>query len=62
MATLAIRALLPVGLAEGDHLRRWLLLIVHLSTGTLAYIGGYLLTRVGRADLTEIWGKLLRRS
>ena len=35
-----------------------LLLIVHLSAGTLAYIGGYLLVPAGRGDLAELASKL----
>ena len=40
---------------------RSLPLILHLCVGCMAYAGGYLLTRIGRADLRELSGKLLRR-
>ena len=60
-ATWALRTLLPVAGSHTDLWSRWLMLILHLSTATLAYIGGYLLTRVGRSDLTELAGKLFRR-
>ncbi len=60
-ATWALRTLLPVDGGRTDLRSRWLMLILHLSIGTLAYIGGYLLTSIGRSDLKELAGKLLRR-
>jgi O-antigen/teichoic acid export membrane protein len=38
-----------------------LLLVLHLSVGTLAYIGGYLLVPAGHGDLTELVAKARRR-
>ena len=58
-ATWALRAILPVTYPGTALWSRSLPLVLHLTVGTLAYIGGYLLTPVGRSDLAELGGKLL---
>ena len=62
------RVNLGVAIPDAGHVSRngalvaaRLPLIVHLSAGTLAYIGGYLLVPAGRGDLAELAGKLRRR-
>jgi O-antigen/teichoic acid export membrane protein len=60
-ATWALRTVMPVTYPKTASWSRWLPLIFHLSVGCVAYASGYLMTRVGRADLTELAGKLLRR-
>jgi hypothetical protein len=61
VATWALRTVMPVTYPRTSLWSRWLPLLSHLSVGCLAYVGGYLMTRVGRADLAELAGKLLRR-
>jgi O-antigen/teichoic acid export membrane protein len=60
-STWALRAAAPVTFPGTSFWSRSTPLLVHLTVGTLAYIGGYLLTAVGRADAVELSGKLLRR-
>jgi hypothetical protein len=40
---------------------RALPLILHLTVGTIAYMGAYLLVPVGRGDLVELASKLRRK-
>jgi O-antigen/teichoic acid export membrane protein len=61
VATWALQVVLPVTYPGTALWTRSLPLLLHLAAGTLAYMGGYLLTKVGRADLAELGGKLLRR-
>ena len=59
--TCVLRAAAPVTYPGTSLWSRSTPLLVHLTVATLAYIGGYLLTKVGRADLVELSGKLFRR-
>jgi O-antigen/teichoic acid export membrane protein len=59
-ASWALRVAAPVTYPGTSLWSRSTPLLAHLTVGTLAYIGGYLLTRVGRADLVELSGKFLR--
>jgi O-antigen/teichoic acid export membrane protein len=59
--TSALRAVAPVTYPGVSLWSRSMPLLAHLSVGTLAYIAGYLLTRVGRLDAVELSGRLLRR-
>jgi len=61
VSTWTLRFLMPVTYPGTALWSRSLPLILHLSAGTLAYIGGYLLVSAGRSDLAELAGKLLRR-
>jgi len=61
VSTWALRILMPVTYPGTGLWSRSLPLILHLSAGTLAYIGGYLLVSAGRGDLAEMAGKLRRR-
>jgi len=58
--TWLLRQLAPVSYPGLTIATRALPLIAHLSAGSVAYIGGYLLTRTGRGDFTEIAAKLRR--
>ncbi len=58
--TWLLRQLAPVSYPGLTIATRALPLIAHLSAGSVAYIGGYLLTPTGRGDLTEIAAKLRR--
>jgi O-antigen/teichoic acid export membrane protein len=60
-ATWALCTVMPVTYPGTALWSRSLPLIVHLFVGSVAYAGGYLMTRIGRSDLTELAGKLLRR-
>jgi O-antigen/teichoic acid export membrane protein len=57
----ALPLFVPVAPGGSATTMRALPLIVHLSAGTLAYIGGYLLVPAGRGDLAELAAKLWRR-
>jgi O-antigen/teichoic acid export membrane protein len=61
-ATWVLQAVLPVTYPGTALWSRSLPLVLHLTAGTLAYISGYLLTPVGRADLAELGGKLYKGS
>ena len=60
-ATWAVRAVMPVTYPGTALWSRSLPLVLHLCVGSAAYAVGYLMTRVGRADFSELAGKLLRR-
>jgi len=60
-STWVLRFLAPVDYSGATLWGRALLLIMHLSAGTFAFIGGYLLVPAGRGDLAELASKLLRR-
>ena len=59
IATGTLALLLPLT-DTGSPFTRAVLLIVHLSIGSLAFLGGYVLVPTGRRDFTEILGKLRR--
>jgi O-antigen/teichoic acid export membrane protein len=63
LATWALRSFSPLHPSPrgGMSLARWLPLVAHLLVGCLAYAAGYLAAPAGRADLTEVLGKLRRR-
>jgi hypothetical protein len=56
-----LRTVMPVTYPGTALWSRSLPLFLHLSFGCAAYAGGYLATRIGRSDLAELAGKLLRR-
>jgi O-antigen/teichoic acid export membrane protein len=58
--TWLLRELAPVSFPGQTIWTRAFPLIVHLSAGCIAYIGGYLLTPSGRDDVAEIAAKLRR--
>jgi hypothetical protein len=60
-ATWLLRQIMPITYPGITLWTRFFPLLIHLSVGTLAYVGGYLLVPSGRGDLTELWGKLWRR-
>jgi hypothetical protein len=60
-STFLLRTVAPVTYPGPTLLTRMLPLLVHLSVGTLAYIGGYALVPAGRADFVELVTKLRRR-
>jgi O-antigen/teichoic acid export membrane protein len=62
VATWALRSSLPVTYPGTSLWSRSTPLILHLTVGTLAYLSGYLMTRVGRADAVELTGKLRWRT
>ncbi len=57
-----LRQLTPVSYPGLTIWTRTLPLLAHLSAGSVAYIGGYLLTPTGRGDLIEIAAKLYYRT
>src|SRR5262249_44027338 len=57
-STCVLRYLAPVDYLGAKPWSRASLLLVHLSTGCIAYIGGYLLVPYGRGDLAEVASKL----
>jgi O-antigen/teichoic acid export membrane protein len=61
VTTWLLRSLMPITYPGTALWSRALPLILHLSVGSLAYIGGYLLVPSGRRDLIELAGKLRRR-
>jgi hypothetical protein len=61
LSTWLLRYFMPVRYPGTALWVRSLPLILHLSMGSIAYIGGYLLVPAGRGDLLELAGKLLRR-
>jgi O-antigen/teichoic acid export membrane protein len=61
VSTWVLRLLMPVTYPGTALWSRSLPLILHLSAGTLVYIGGYLLVSAGRGDLAELASKLRRR-
>jgi O-antigen/teichoic acid export membrane protein len=60
-STWVLRSIMPVASTGAAIWTVAVSLILHLSVGTLAYLGGYLLMPVGREDLTELAGKIRRR-
>ncbi len=56
-STCALQFLMPVTYLGITLWSRCLVLILHLTVGTIAYIGGYLLVPVGRGDLAELAAK-----
>ena len=61
LATWLLRQVVPVTYPGTALATRAFPLLLHLSVGTLAYAGGYLLAPSGRGDLTEVWSKLRPR-
>ena len=61
VATALLRWILPAKFQDPTFSNRTLPLLAHLSVGTLAYIGGYLLVPAGRGDFIEILAKARRR-
>jgi O-antigen/teichoic acid export membrane protein len=61
VATWVLRTVMPVSYPGTALWSRALPLILHLFVGCAAYVLGYLMTHVGRADLIELAGKLLKR-
>jgi len=61
LATWLLRQVVPVTYPGTALYTRAFPLLLHLSVGTLAYAGGYLLAPSGRGDLTELWSKLRPR-
>jgi O-antigen/teichoic acid export membrane protein len=59
--TWSLQKLLPVSYPGTTPWSRWLPLVFHLTVGTLAYIGGYLLLPAGRGDFAELRAKLRTR-
>ncbi|MDR3633492.1 MAG: MATE family efflux transporter [Isosphaeraceae bacterium] len=60
-ATGLVRALLPIPAEGSPTTARLVLLLAHLTLGSVAYIGGYLALPAGRGDLTGLASKLRRR-
>jgi O-antigen/teichoic acid export membrane protein len=60
-ASVFLHAVAPVTYPGATLFTRAAPLLVHLSIGTLAYVGGYLLIPTGRADLVELVTKLRPR-
>src|SRR5262249_29507221 len=61
VSTWLLRTLMPVTYPGNALWSRSLPLILHLSVGSIAYLGGYLLVPSGRGDLIELADKLRRR-
>jgi O-antigen/teichoic acid export membrane protein len=61
VTTWGMRTWMPVSFPGTSLGSRSMPLVAHLTVGTLAYIAGYMLTPVGRADASELAGKVLRR-
>jgi Polysaccharide biosynthesis C-terminal domain len=60
-STLLIQRVLPVNRPGSDGWLQALLLVLHLTVGTVAYLGGYFLMPMGRSDLMELTRRLKRR-
>jgi O-antigen/teichoic acid export membrane protein len=60
-STCALQYLMPVTNSGSALWARSLPLILHLTVGTFAYMGAYLLLPVGRGDLTELASKMRRK-
>jgi Na+-driven multidrug efflux pump len=60
-ATCVLHFLAPIDNTGTTLTTRAMLLILHLSVGTLVYIGGYLLVPAGRGDLAELLAKVRPR-
>ena len=56
-----LREVMPITYPGTALWTRAVPLLIHLSLGTLAYAGGYVLVPSGRGDFTELRSKLLRR-
>jgi O-antigen/teichoic acid export membrane protein len=61
-STCALQILMPVTYTGITLWSRALPLILHLTVGTIAYMGAYLLVPVGRGDLVELASKMRRKS
>ncbi len=61
LATWLLRQVAPVTYPGTALYMRAFPLLIHLSVGTLAYAGGYIMAPSGRGDLTELWSKLRPR-
>ena len=61
-STCALQILMPVTSTGITLWSRALPLILHLTVGTIAYMGAYLLVPVGRGDLVELASKMRRKS
>ncbi len=60
-STYVLQSLMPVTNSGNTLWFRSLPLILHLTVGTIAYMGAYLLVPVGRGDLTELASRVRRR-
>jgi O-antigen/teichoic acid export membrane protein len=60
-STCALQILMPVTYTGIALWSRALPLILHLTVGTIAYMGAYLLVPVGRGDLVELASKMRRK-
>jgi O-antigen/teichoic acid export membrane protein len=60
-STCALQILMPVTYTGIALWSRALPLILHLTVGTIAYMGAYLLVPVGRGDLVELASKVRRK-
>jgi O-antigen/teichoic acid export membrane protein len=60
-STCALQSLMPVTNSGSTLWSRSLPLILHLTIGTITYMGAYLLVPVGRGDLAELASKVRRR-
>jgi O-antigen/teichoic acid export membrane protein len=60
-STCALQFLMPVTSSGITLWSRSLPLILHLTVGTIAYMGAYLLVPVGRGDLAELASKVRRK-
>jgi O-antigen/teichoic acid export membrane protein len=60
-STCALQILMPVTYTGITLWSRALPLILHLTVGTIAYMGAYLLVPVGRGDLVELASKMRRK-
>jgi O-antigen/teichoic acid export membrane protein len=60
-ATAVLQFVLPLDCFRQTPAVRALAFILHLSIGTFAYIGGYLLVPAGRRDLTQLARRLRRQ-
>jgi O-antigen/teichoic acid export membrane protein len=60
-STCALQILMPVTCTGITLWSRALPLILHLTVGTIAYMGAYLLVPVGRGDLVELASKMRRK-
>jgi hypothetical protein len=61
ISTWALRMLMPITYPGTAPWLRALPLILHLTAGTIGYIGGYLLVPTGRDDLKILAAKLQQR-
>jgi O-antigen/teichoic acid export membrane protein len=61
VSTCALQILMPVTYTGITLWSRALPLILHLTVGTIAYMGAYLLVPVGRGDLVELASKMRRK-